>query len=253
MFAIASFITRRIAEPAFLFLVLLGVLLAMASNSSGETDMSPLSLFAASQELRNLRFGPFLLLCLSMAGAVFIGATEIPRDIDSRLISILMSKPIHRWQYLAGKFLGVFFLCYGIYAFWILTLFASNRVTATPELHLPWEVLLDSLLAGLVLGPICAAAVTLSCYFEELASMVLTFAFILVAGVMGILPILQTFLPKPLFLPFLLLYYCFPNVDYFLSVPAPPLLKAVLVVYAVAASLVFLAAALPRFYARDLH
>lgn len=253
MAAIASFILRRAKEAPFMVLLFLGVWVAFVSREAGETDMSPLALFApAAKSLHNLRFGPFILLALSIAGAVFIGATEVPRDIESRLISILLSKPVHRWQYLTGKFLGVFGLVYGMYATWVCLLFAFNRFCSPAYAHMPNYTFADNLLAGLMLAPICALAVSVSCYFEELASMILTFTYVLVAVVMGVMPVLQTFLPPALFTPFLVMYYCFPNVDYFFSVPAPIPQKLALIVYAFASSAVYLGFALPRFQQRDL-
>lgn len=44
---------------------------------------------------------------LSALCAVFLGASNLAKDFERKTVFIVMSKPIARWQFIAGKFLGL--------------------------------------------------------------------------------------------------------------------------------------------------
>jgi len=49
--------------------------------------------------------------CVLFAGAVLsiaLGATGVPSDVENRTIYPIIARPITRWQYIAGKFVGTF-------------------------------------------------------------------------------------------------------------------------------------------------
>ncbi|MDR1535579.1 MAG: ABC transporter permease [Planctomycetota bacterium] len=81
-----------------------------------------IAFFAAVMMLASLAFGwisigdqlqvvqDFSLAVLSFFGAlmaVFIGAGLIHKEIDKRTIYTIISKPVQRWQFLLGKYLGL--------------------------------------------------------------------------------------------------------------------------------------------------
>lgn len=69
----------------------------------------------------------------AVAFAVFFGSSAIPADLRSRRILAVLSKAVSRFQYLAGvlagiaTILGVFCLCTGFTASWLLGRFGYNR------------------------------------------------------------------------------------------------------------------------------
>ena len=71
------------------------------------------------------------LLVFGMLGAlvgVFTGATEIPRDVSSRMIAVLLSKPISRGRYLAGKYLGCLLISTGYTCLWLIIMLVARVV-----------------------------------------------------------------------------------------------------------------------------
>lgn len=54
-----------------------------------------------------LDFGLGSITLFGMLIVVFLGATMIPGEVDRRTIFTILSKPVRRWQFLIGKFLGL--------------------------------------------------------------------------------------------------------------------------------------------------
>ncbi|MCS7252966.1 MAG: ABC transporter permease subunit [Armatimonadota bacterium] len=52
-------------------------------------------------------FGLGSITLFGMLIVVFLGATMIPSEVDRRTIFTILSKPVRRWQFLIGKFLGL--------------------------------------------------------------------------------------------------------------------------------------------------
>ena len=62
----------------------------------------------SSQPLLSASFVMFI-VCAVLGG--FLGASEIPRDISSDLILIILSKPIKKIDYMLGKYFGMLIVC----------------------------------------------------------------------------------------------------------------------------------------------
>jgi ABC-type transport system involved in multi-copper enzyme maturation permease subunit len=54
-------------------------------------------------------FGILLIAFFGAIIAIFNGSSLIYKDLEKRTIYTVMSKPIHRYQFVVGKFLGLFF------------------------------------------------------------------------------------------------------------------------------------------------
>ncbi|MFA4028900.1 MAG: hypothetical protein GDYSWBUE_001365 [Candidatus Fervidibacterota bacterium] len=52
-------------------------------------------------------FGLGSITLFGMLITIFLGATMIPSEVDRRTIFTILSKPVRRWQFLLGKFLGL--------------------------------------------------------------------------------------------------------------------------------------------------
>jgi ABC-type transport system involved in multi-copper enzyme maturation permease subunit len=75
--------------------------------------MLGLSLFmgdlSAGSELKVVKdLGLGIINMLLVLVAIMIGANSIYREIDKRTIYVVLAKPIARWQFLVGKFMGLF-------------------------------------------------------------------------------------------------------------------------------------------------
>ena len=74
---------------------------------------------------------------------IFISASVVPTELDNKVIYTILSKPIRRYQYLAGKFLGVQFIVIAnlllMSALFFFALYAKERIWPTLLL---WSTLL---------------------------------------------------------------------------------------------------------------
>ncbi|NQZ68426.1 MAG: hypothetical protein HRT89_10170, partial [Lentisphaeria bacterium] len=66
------------------------------------------------QEMGNNYFswGSLMIIFLGALMAIFSGASEIPRDISTMMISCILSKELSRHDYILGKFLGILAICF---------------------------------------------------------------------------------------------------------------------------------------------
>lgn len=252
MLTIARLTFSRLNERPFQFLYLLGVGLAWLLRNSQDAGLNMLPvLFPQGQASRP--FGVVLLLAMALLLVVFLGAGEIPRDISSRFASLLLSKPLRRWEYVAGRALGVFGLGYAVYASWLVAMFAFAHLAGSATATAPsWGALSDSLLPGFLLAPAACCTVALSCYLEDVPVMICMFVYGVVAYLVTLVPLLSSMTPPVIFYPLMTLYYLFPNPVFYLM-PVPSLAATLaLVVYSFALSALWVAAALPGFTRRDL-
>src|SRR5262245_11815625 len=67
-----------------------------------------LGLLAADQEVRLiLDFGLALIELLGLAGAVYAACTVILREMETKTIYLILTRPVARGEYLLGRFLGI--------------------------------------------------------------------------------------------------------------------------------------------------
>lgn len=75
----------------------------------------------------SLDFGLGLLSLSSTGIALFIGATLLSKEIDSRTVYMVISRPVPRWSFILGKLLGLFFvLILNVLILSVFTLFSSH-------------------------------------------------------------------------------------------------------------------------------
>lgn len=89
-------IRNRIFAALVLFAIgLLALTLALSSASMHE-------------EIRLMKdVGLFLISTFSAVICIYVGANLVYKEIERKTIYTIVSKPIHRWQFLLGKYLGV--------------------------------------------------------------------------------------------------------------------------------------------------
>lgn len=122
-----------------------------------------LGLLAADQEARVvLDFGLSLIELLGLAAAVYGAATIVLREMETKTIYLILTRPVSRAQYLLGRFAG-------------LMMSTGAVMLAMAALHLPilfwkgwhWSWLYPAAVAGSFLKLLVTAALTL---FLALAS-----------------------------------------------------------------------------------
>lgn len=238
-------------------LVLVGSIISywFAGLGTFSSDVVGQSLIFGEQQVNGtILLGTILLTLLSGLITVFNAAAEIPRDIDSRMIAILLSKPISRQRYIWGKFLGTLGLGLICGLMWLTLMLICRQFLPIDEAEqLRWVDVVRQYACLLLLVPLTAVAISISCYFSDILAMVITCVYLLLCFVAAIFPVVisltaQLVIGKILLLP----YYLFPNLLYFL-LSYPSLLDyAGLVVYALATAIIFLLLGRSRFNTGDI-
>lgn len=122
-----------------------------------------LGLLAADQEVRVLLdFGLSLIEILGLAAAAYGAATTVLREIETKTIYLILTRPISRGQYLLGRFLG-------------LMLSVAAAMAAMAAIHVSilflkgwaWSSLYPAAILGSLFKLVAIAALTL---FLSLAS-----------------------------------------------------------------------------------
>lgn len=72
----------------------------------GSWVASTLAIFGQDRVIRN--FGVGAINLISVLIAVFVGVGMVYNDMDKKTIYTIISKPIHRWHFLLGKYLGLY-------------------------------------------------------------------------------------------------------------------------------------------------
>ncbi len=117
---------------------------------------------------------------LSLFGAlmaILIGTGLVYKEIDKKTIYTLLSKPIHRYQFLLGKFFGL------VLTLFIMLLLMSIIFLALIFFHtftIEWQMLIAILYIFLELCLITSVALLFSCFSTPILSSIFTLAFYLI-------------------------------------------------------------------------
>ena len=260
MFAIVLLTLKRMRESAFF--IFLGIALVLAFVFSGldpiVQQLSSESIFAqvveAGRSKNPLLSSAFVMFVISAFFGGFLGAAEIPRDISSELILILLSKPIRKISYMLGKFFGMLFICMALYVSSLCIIFIAHWLQ-TGELY-PLLLMLKQLYLILAFLPFCGMIIMISCFTGELAAMVISFLYLVFSISFSFLPIAAAMLPKGTAghagAAGFILYYFFPNfVFYFQDFKMFGLVFFMLLIYSFSLSIIFLLIAAGRLETMD--
>lgn len=149
----------------------------------------------------------------ALALVVVMGATEIPQDISSRTILIILSKPVRKGEFVLGKFLGLAFVGTFVTLFLGLGVILGCVVQGKGlDAHL-----LQSLCFILFRALFLASVVTLfSTQLSEIPILFLTFFYVVIGTFIFYVRVLAQalHLPPPLRAVSELFYYLFANLRY---------------------------------------
>ena len=251
MVSIARFTILKIFEPAFIFLLVFGFILSYMTSGNQSLDLSFFTDITNTSTKGNLDIGSFILLMLSLIIAVFVGSTEIPRDLNTRMITILLCKPLSRAYYVMGRFLGTWTLASMLYAGWLFALGVFQYFNM-PDLFDTKTFLLNFLYV-FALAPVSAVAVTVSTYLDDVPAMIISFIIISISFTMGSIPIIITVIPDAdLRRLVLLFYYLLPNFTYLFRSFEAFYHCLAFITYCIALSLMLLKIGITHFDDRDL-
>ncbi len=260
MFGVIELTVRKMKEPAFTMMLCIGILLGymvagidpLAEDQAGNGLLSQI---LASSKGYPLMTSSFFGIGIALIMAVFTGATEIPRDIDTGMIMLVISKPISKTEYLIGKYLGVFLLCAILFAATELTIFITHFILAG-ELY-PIGVMLKQFYLLLALLPLTALTVAISSFLGDVSAMIIVVVYLIFSLAVSAIPIFVALLPKSMssgieaYL--LVFYYFFPNfIYYFQNSQLIGIVPFSLLLYSLSITVILLAIAALRLKNRDL-
>jgi ABC-type transport system involved in multi-copper enzyme maturation permease subunit len=259
MFGVIELTIRKLKEPAFTIMLFIGVMLGyMVSGISSVEDDAASSLLTQiimSNKGLPVISSSFFALGITIVMAVFTGTTEIPRDIETGAILLILSKPVSKTEYLAGKFLGVLILCAVMFTLTQLSIFTTNRVYSNEGYS--FLTILRQFYLFLPVIPMVALAVAVSCFVPDISAMVVTVLYVLFSLFFSIVPLAIALLPKSLSVGVeayvLIFYYFFPNFIYFFqNIQLFGLVALALLLYSLSIAFIFLVIAADRINRRDL-
>jgi ABC-type transport system involved in multi-copper enzyme maturation permease subunit len=120
------------------------------------------------------------LAALSFFGAlmaILVGTGLVYKEIDKKTIYTLLSKPIHRYQFLLGKYFGMiltlFVMLFLMTVFFLILLFFHT-------FKIEWQIVAAIFLIFLELCLITAVAILFSCFSTPILSSIYTLSFYLI-------------------------------------------------------------------------
>ncbi len=255
--AIAELTFRKLKEPAFLLLFIFAGIAAYSMSEMEALSLQKENLILAELISSGSGSPPltsFLFItCMTLLLGIFAGATDIPRDIDSKMVLILVGKPIRRTEYLLGKYLGVCLMCV---AFFVIAAISANvgHIIKTGQLY-PISTMFRQFLLIFSIFPFVAMTVMFSCFFSDITSMIIASVYLIFSIFLSTIPLLVEMLPKSITITSYLyfIYYTCPNfLFYFLTYKVIGLVSISLIIYSLSITVIFLMIASLRISSRDM-
>ena len=258
MIGVIQFTINKLKEPSFIILLisfmLTGVNFSTSSSLSENMSSDIVNDVITAGKGYPLLSGTIFAVIISLLMTIFIGGSEIPREISTRTIMLILSKPIRKETYLIGKFLGVFIMGLLFFLSFEIPMLASIITKGNSTGSFPF--IIRQLSVALTILPVAAITVTISCFTAEISSMILTVCYLLFGLSIAMTPILLAALPEGMGnITFLMnsIYYMFPNFIYFLKdMNVFSFNFVALTIYATSITAIFLNAAAIRMNTRDI-
>ena len=257
IFAILEMTFKKVKEPAFSLLFVIAAVMGyfvsdMSALSINNNDGVLFGLITLEQG-HCLLTGFVIIFFVTSIIAIFSGATDIPKDIDSRMIMLVLGKPINRLEYLIGKYCGNIAICVLFYL--VATISACiTQVSLTGKMY-DASVLVRQLLLLLAIFPFTAMTMMISTFFSDITAMIIASAYLALSLFFSSISIFVDMLPKSLSTVSIvhLIAYFFPNYFYFFnSFKFSGIVIVALTVYSLSITVIFLSIAATRLNSRDL-
>jgi len=169
--AIALNTFREAIRDRVLYLLLVFALILIAVSRL-------LSLLTVGSEVKIIKdVGLSAISLFGVLTAVFVGVSLVFKEIERRTVYTLLANPVRRWQFVAGKFLGLL----SVLALNVATMFLALVVVLVLYGETPWPLLPAVVLILVELAIVTAFALLFSSVTNPILSAVWTFA-VYVAG-----------------------------------------------------------------------
>lgn len=265
MWAIAQFSLLKMRESAFYILMIAAALICVFANNADplgeQVAGGSLFSYAFKSESANIPFsmGSCIALVISLLISSFYGASEIPSDINTGVIQVILSKPVGRSRYLAGKYLAIAAMAFSIFLFLELVLFLSYKLFGFGNVpYNSLKMLARQLIPALILLPVIAINFAFSLLAGALGAMIFTTIYLLFSVAAAFIPLAVAVFPDGM-IPFMeefffLLHYLLLNpLFYFHDSTIGGLPLAALFCYTFSLSSLFLLFSAYILYTADLN
>jgi ABC-type transport system involved in multi-copper enzyme maturation permease subunit len=257
IFGVFEITVKKMKEPAFaLLLVIAAVIGACVSEMDALTSAQGNSFLLGLISLEQgapLLSGFVVILFMTVIVAVFSGATDIPKDIESRTIMHLLTKPVKRIEYICGKFLGILAIC--ICFFLLAGITAAVVHWAKTGQVYPAATLIRQSILLLALFPLVAMTIMISTFLSDISAMIITTVYIFFSIIVSAVSVFVDMLPKSLEIVSVvhIAAYFFPNFFYFFnSCRFSGIVLPALIFYSLSITAIFLIIASFQMNRRDL-
>ena len=203
MWAIMELSLRKMREAAFYILVLISMTICiMADNAdpiAGQISQGSLFSFALSGkgvEVPPITIGTCVAMLFCILIAVFYSASEIPSDIHNGLILIVLSKPLGRIQYLAGKYLSTMIMSFAVFILIEVALVLCNWIFGFGSTHYTLPLIFRQFVPSLMLVPLITITIAFSTVGGSMGGMVITTIYSLFSLAMGVMPLTVALFPE---------------------------------------------------------
>ena len=257
IFAIFELTIKKVKEPAFSLLFVIAALVGYSVSEMGQLafgqDNEVLFGLISLEQGAPLQIGFVVILLMTLIVASFGGATDIPKDIDSRMIMLILGKPVKRVEYLLGKYLGIVAICVVFFLIAGIAAFAGHAIK-TGEFF-AFSLMLRQLFLMLVIFPFVGMTMMISAYLSDISAMIVTIVYLIVSVCISAFSLLIDMLPKSLEVVSVIhiMSYFTPNYFYFFSsFKYCGVVIFALIAYAVSMTVIFLSIAAFRLNNRDM-
>uniref|UniRef100_A0A7V3PSC8 ABC transporter permease n=1 Tax=candidate division WOR-3 bacterium TaxID=2052148 RepID=A0A7V3PSC8_UNCW3 len=207
IFGIAFNTFRESVRDRVLVALIIIAILVMASAKV----IQPVALGEAEKIIKDLGLSAITLFCVLIA--ILVGGRIVYREVEKRTIYLLLARPVHRAEFIIGKYLGMMLVLtvslVMMTAGFYLVLFISG---VKPDPRLLWAVLMTCF----ELSILTAVAILFSTFVTPIASAVFTFFIYFIGHSIPLLKQLAAISPAVVvkFIG-LFLYYLLPNLTNF--------------------------------------
>lgn len=258
IFGVFEITFKKVKEPAFSLLLVIALAIgacvsSMESLSLREDSGSMLLGLISLEQGVPLLSGFVIILFMTMIVAIFAGATDVPKDIESRMIMLILTKPVTRIEYLFGKYLGIVAIC-------VFFFLAASVATSVVHWIKSGEIFAFSLLARQILlllavFPFVALTIMISTFLSDISAMIVTSVYLIFSLLASAVSVFVDMLPKSLESVSIvhIVAYFFPNFFYFFnSFKFSGVVIIAMILYSFSMSAIFLFIAAFQMNRRDM-
>ena len=197
---------ESIRDKVLVTLIIFAVLVMGSSRV-----IQPLALGEEAKIIKDLGLSAITLFCVLIS--ILVGGRIVYREVEKRTIYIMLAKPVRRWEFILGKYLGlmavlVVSLVVMTAAFYVILLILGVGA--------PLYLMLAILMTLFELAILTAVAVLFSTFSTPITGAVFTFAVFFVGHLSRDLKLLAAMSPSPVVKAVsYLFYYVLPNLANF--------------------------------------